>query len=258
MDTSAIDFSILLPALVAGLLVLATHVPLGMVVLQRGIIFIDLAIAQIAGVGVIFAHILFHEPNTYLVQITAVLSAIAGAVYFRWSERHWPQIQEAIIGVVFVVSACIGLLMLANNPQGSEHLKDLLAGQILWVNNTQLMSAAIIYAVILVIWFGFHNTQTGLMFYILFALAITLSVQLVGVYLVFSSLIIPALAVWRMPSGTRRLWLAYSCGIIAYFAGLMISVWTDWPTGPMIVICLVMTALIFWHGIRFLRLNSTP
>lgn len=256
MDNTLIDISIILPAFLAGLLILATHVPLGMVVLQRGIIFIDLAIAQIAGVGVIVAHSLFHEPDNYIIQITAALSAIAGAVFLRWSEYHWPDIQEAIIGVVFVLSASTGLLLLANNPQGGEHLKDLLAGQILWVNYEQIISTAILFSIILVLWFAYRKTQTGILFYIVFAIAVTSSVQLVGVYLVFSSLIIPALAVWRNPSYKQRLWLGYACGISGYVGGLVISAMADWPSGPVIVICLAFIALIFWHGIQLTQSRS--
>jgi len=251
MDTILIDIGIILPALLAGILVLATHVPLGMVVLHRGIIFIDLAIAQIAGVGVILAHSLFHEPDNIIIQITAVLSAIAGAIYLRWTERHWPDIQEAIIGVVFVFSASAGLLLLANNPQGGEHLKDLLAGQILWVSYEQIISTGILFSIILVLWFAYRKMQSGILFYILFAIAVTSSVQLVGVYLVFSSLIIPALAVWRIPSYKKQLWLAYTCGIGGYIMGLVLSALADWPSGPTIVICLALVALIFWNSIQF-------
>lgn len=250
MDITFID--IIIPAFLAGMLVLATHVPLGMVVLQRGIIFIDLAIAQIAGVGVIVAHSLFHEPDNFIIQLTAASSAIAGAIFLRWSEHHWPDIQEAIIGVVFVLSASIGLVLLANNPQGGEHLKDLLSGQILWVNYEQIISTAILYLIILALWFGYRKTQSGILFYILFALAVTTSVQLVGVYLVFSSLIIPALAVWRIRSLKHQLWLGYACGISGYISGLIISAYADWPSGPVIVVCLALAALIFWHSIQYI------
>ncbi|HEY9050594.1 MAG TPA: metal ABC transporter permease [Gammaproteobacteria bacterium] len=256
MDNTLIDIGIILPALLAGILVLATHVPLGMVVLQRGIIFIDLAIAQIAGVGVILAHSLFHEPDNYIIQITAALSAVAGAIFLRWTEHHWPDIQEAIIGVVFVFSASAGLLLLANNPQGGEHLKDLLAGQILWVSYEQIISTGILFSIILVLWFAYRKMQSGILFYVLFAIAVTSSVQLVGVYLVFSSLIIPALAVWRHPSYKHRLWLAYACGVGGYVIGLVLSALADWPSGPTIVICLALVALIFWHSIQFTLARS--
>ena len=129
----AAEFSILLPAFVAGLLVTATHVPLGTQVLARGIVFIDLAIAQIAGCGVLLADQLGFEPQGAAVQIAALTAALAGALLLTWTERIWPDVQEAVIGVAFVLGATGSVLLLASNVHGSEHLRDLLVGQILWV-----------------------------------------------------------------------------------------------------------------------------
>ncbi|MFO1295015.1 MAG: metal ABC transporter permease, partial [Rubrivivax sp.] len=195
MTHDAFDWQILLPALCAGLLVLATHVPLGAQVLERGIVFIDLAIAQIAGIGVIAADALGLEPQGWAVQVSALTAALLGAFVLTWTERRWPDIQEALIGVSFVLASCAGLLLLAGNPHGGEHLKDLLVGQILWVTPSQLAAAAALTAFVLAAWFGFGKRLGRAGFYGLFALAVTASVQLVGVYLVFTSLIVPALAV---------------------------------------------------------------
>jgi zinc/manganese transport system permease protein len=118
MTNPSIDWHILLPALLAGLLVLATHVPLGAQVLQRGIVFIDLAIAQIAGVGVIAADAMGFEPQGWAVQVAALSAALLGALALTWTERRWPDIQEALIGVLFVLASCAGLLLLAGNPHG--------------------------------------------------------------------------------------------------------------------------------------------
>src|SRR2546423_5846180 len=99
MTYASLDLSILLPALAAGLLVTATHVPLGVQVLARGIVFIDLAIAQIAGCGVLLADQLGFEAEGIAVQVSALLAALAGALLLTWTERIWPDVQEAIIGV---------------------------------------------------------------------------------------------------------------------------------------------------------------
>ena len=198
MTLSALDLSILWPALVAGLLVTATHVPLGVQVLARGIVFIDLAIAQIAGCGVLLADRLGFEAEGIAVQIAAVSAALAGALLLTWTERVWPQVQEAVIGVVFVLGATGGVLLLASNVHGSEHLRDLLVGQILWSQPTRLLWAAAIYAVILGLWFGRGERLGRVGFYVLFALAVTVSVQLVGLYLVFATLIVPPLATLSM------------------------------------------------------------
>ncbi|WP_034923043.1 metal ABC transporter permease, partial [Candidatus Accumulibacter vicinus] len=103
MNPGVFDPSILLPAFVAGVLVTATHVPLGMQVLARGIVFIDLAIAQIAGCGVLIADQLGFEPEGAAVQVAALAAALAGALLLTWTERIWPEVQEATIGVVFVL-----------------------------------------------------------------------------------------------------------------------------------------------------------
>lgn len=234
MNLDAIDLSILMPAFLAGLLVLSTHVPLGMQVLSRGIVFIDLAIAQIATLGVIAADSAGFEPEGWIAQGAAVAAALVGAALLTWTERRWPEIQEALIGVLFVLAACAGMLLVANNPHGGEHLQELLSGQILWVSYQQLVPVGILSAAILSIrrWRGQGLGRLG--FYGLFAFAVTASVQLVGVYLVFASLIIPALASRNHPERSR-LHVAYGLGAIAYALGLIVSAQADLPSGPLIV-----------------------
>jgi zinc/manganese transport system permease protein len=235
VNWQALDLSILLPAFVAGLLVLATHVPLGRLVLQRGIIFLDLAVAQIAGIGVIAADQFGWGDNPWQVQLSAVTAAIIGAFILRHMEKHYEQIQEALIGVMFVLAATLSLLLLANNPHGGEHLKDLLVGQILWVSFEQLIPAAIIYGVLLAFWFIFKlDKRFPSVFYLMFAVSVTVSVQLVGVYLVFTSLIIPALATRRLPE-KKQIPLALLFGAIGYAIGLVVSSLFDLPSGAVIV-----------------------
>jgi zinc/manganese transport system permease protein len=235
MNWHALDWSILGPALLAGLLVLATHVPLGMEVLSRGIVFIDLAIAQIAGLGVIVAQALGLAEQGVAVQVAAVAAALLGAGLLTWTERRAGQQHEAFIGVLFVLASCIGILVLASNPHGGEHLKDLLVGQILWVNGTQLTVLAVVTALLLA-WIalgGMHRLgRFG--FYGIFAVAVTASVQLVGVYLVFSSLIVPALATSGV-SGKRRYVLGYVVGFVGYALGLALSALFDLPSGAVVV-----------------------
>src|SRR5262245_39945346 len=178
MNTTALDITILGPAFIAVLLVLATHVPLGIQVLSRGIVFIDLAIAQVAGIGVIAADAAGWEPQGWAVQVAAVTAALAGAVVLTFTEKRWPDVPEALIGVLFVLASCAGILLLANNPHGGEHLKDLLVGQILWVNSRQLLAVAALTAVLLVIWIVFAPKLGRIGFYAVFAFAVTASVQL--------------------------------------------------------------------------------
>jgi zinc/manganese transport system permease protein len=241
MTLGAIELTILLPAFVAGLLVTATHVPLGTQVLARGIVFIDLAIAQIAGCGVLLADQLGFEPEGIAVQIAALTAALGGALLLTWTERIWPEVQEAVIGVTFVLAATGGILLLASNVHGSEHLRDLLVGQILWAQWSRLAWTALVYAVILALWFGARERIGRTGFYLLFAVAVTVSVQLVGVYLVFATLIVPPLATRRMSRG--RLPAAWGIGVVGYAAGLLLSTALDLPAGPTIVWALVVLAL---------------
>lgn len=244
MNTSALDISILGPAFVAGLLVLATHVPLGIQVLSRGIVFIDLAIAQVAGIGVIAADAAGWEPQGWAVQVAAVTAALAGAVVLTYTERRWPDVQEALIGVLFVVASCAGILLLANNPHGGEHLKDLLVGQILWVNWRQLGAVGALTLVLLFVWFLFGSRLGRIGFYAVFAFAVTASVQLVGVYLVFASLIVPALATRAIANASRRQVAAYATGIVAYALGLALSAVADLPSGAVVVMTMALLGIL--------------
>lgn len=241
MNLSAIDPVILGPAFIAGVLVTATHAPLGIQVLSRGIVFIDLAIAQVAGVGVIFADWLGLAPLGWGVQAAALSAALAGALFLTWTERHWPDVQEAIIGTTFVLAATGALILLSANPRGGEHLKELLVGQILWVNWPRLLPVAAIYAVLLALWFGLSGRMGRVGFYLLFAAVVTVSVQLVGLYLVFASLIIPALATYR--HSRARLAACYALGVSGYAIGLIASAVFDLPAGAVIVWALALLAL---------------
>jgi zinc/manganese transport system permease protein len=235
------------PAFVAGLLILATHVPLGRQVLARGIVFLDLAVAQMAALGVIAAHHYAGLESNLAVQLFAVSAAVAGAFLLYLAERRWPETQEALIGSVFVVAASLGVLLLAHDPHGGEALQDLLAGQILWVGSQQLVAAAAVTAVLALLLLSAF-ARRGMGFYLLFACAVTLSVQLAGVYLVFASLIVPALAVRRLP-GIRGLVSGWGIGMLGYALGLAFSALYDLPSGAMVVCALALVALLFVFGL---------
>lgn len=242
------DIDILLPALLAGLLVTATHVPLGRQVLARGIIFLDLAVAQIAGLGMILAHTLLPHPQPWQIQLFALAAAVLGVFFLSLSERRWPQIQEALIGSLFVLTSCAGILLLAAHPHGGEQLRELLVGQILWVGYAQLLPAALISGLILLLWFSPLWAGSVLRFYLLFALAITISVQLAGVYLVFATLILPALAIrGRSHHALINGYLIAACG---YLFGLLLAARLDLPAGAVIVFTLAAVALLYSAGYR--------
>ena len=243
MNLDGLDPSILAPAFVAGLVVLMTHIPLGYEVLRRGIIFIDIAVAQIAGLGVIIAYTLGWDEHGIEAQIAAVISALVGAWLLSKLEKKYGDQQEALIGTSFILAATGGILLLANNPHGGDHLKELLVGQILWVEWERLLGAAVISGAVLAVWLKFRNSIGSTGFYTLFAIAITVSVQLVGVYLVFASLIIPALATIGYKE-KPAMGLSVIIGTIGYAAGLVLSALLDLPSGAVIVWTIAASALL--------------
>ena len=249
MATLQADLGILWPALIAGILVVLSHVPLGQQVLARGIVFIDLAIAQVAGLGVIAAHSFGLGASGWTTQVAAASAALAGALLLTWTERKRPESQEALIGVLFVLASTAQILLLANDPHGGEDLKDLLAGQILWVRPPQLVHATIVTAIFLLAWFRFRERLGRIGFYVLFALVVTISVQLVGVYLVFTSLIVPAVATYRYPP-RRQLAIGYALAIGSYVVGLVLSAVLDLPSSPVIVWAMALIGLLVHFGGR--------
>lgn len=252
MNLDMTVLSLIGPAFMAGLLILVTHVPLGRQVLARGIVFLDLAVAQMAALGVIAAHFAGFESG-WAVQLFAVSAAVASAFLLHLAEQRWPQTQEALIGSVFAVSACAGILLLEHDPHGGEALHDLLAGQILWVSSQQLLLTAAATAALAVLMLT-RAARSGAGFYLLFACAVTLSVQLAGVYLVFASLVLPALAVRRLQR-YRGLLAGWAIGALGYASGLMLSALFDLPSGAIVVCSLAMVAVLFVAG--FLRLLLT-
>ncbi|NQY27065.1 MAG: metal ABC transporter permease [Piscirickettsiaceae bacterium] len=244
MSWADVDLILLAPAFFAGVLVLSTHIPLGQEVLKRGIIFIDLAIAQIAALGVIAAIVLGGDLAGWQVQFFAGLSAIMGASLIHWLEQRYADSLEALIGLLFVLAASAALLLISHAPHSDELLHDLLVGQILWVSNQQLLWVLALYIPLLITWFTFDCRQRPIVFYLIFSLAVTASVQLVGIYLVFASLILPALASRSIVKSSHRLLISYALGLSGYLIGLLASLFFDLPMGAITVWTLLAVMLI--------------
>lgn len=241
------------PAVAAGLMIALTHAPLGIEVLRRGIIFIDLAVAQIAGLGLVVGNMIIHDPSPWLIQFIALGCAVAAGLFFRKVETAMPERQEAIIGCTFVLAASLALLLLADHPHGGDEVKHLLSGQMLFVTWTDVAKHAPIYALILLVWFSRPQVRRNMGFYLLFALAITSSVQLVGVYVVFASLILPALAAVHVKRPYLTAWL---CGVAAVLSGIAFAVAFDMPAGPIIILSYTATALII-RGVGIANKETT-
>jgi zinc/manganese transport system permease protein len=242
MNLAALDPSLLGWPLAAGLAVLATHVPLGRRVLARGIVFLDLAIAQIAVLGVVAAHAAGWEA-AWQTQAAAVVAALAGAAGLAYCESRWPEIQEALIGSSFVLAASAATVLVAADPHGGEHMEALLSGQILWARADEVATLLAISFFLISVMAWAREGLVGLPFYAVFAVAITASVQLVGVYLVFASLILPALAV-RHLRGEAAIGVGLALGALGYLVGLAVSALWDWPSGPAVVLALAGVALV--------------
>lgn len=250
---TGLDLAILGPALVAGFLVLATHVPLGAVALGRGIIFINIALAQVAATGVVFGNLMWGAVDGWLTRACAVGAAILVAAFLAWTDKRFPAVQEAIIGVVYVTAAAVQLMMLADSPGGAEFLKTLLIGQILWVTPLQLAGTALVYAIAMMIWYFRDLSRERAVFYVVFAVVIALSVQIAGILLIFATLILPALAA-LVAQPRWRLLVAFNIGAVGYIGGIIVSAIFNTPASASIVCMLIpaaiMAGLFLWRSKR--------
>ncbi len=240
----------------ACLVLTGIHVYLGLHVLARGVIFVDLALAQIAALGISVAVLAGHPIQSDPAYWYALAFTIGGAAVFALSRLHAaPVPAEAIIGIVYAVSAAVAVLVVDRAPQGSEHIKQLLVGSILTVTPREVATVALLYAALGVIhWLirrplldisldpagararGRAVAVWDFVFYTSFGLVVTSSVRLAGVLLVFSYLIIPAVVGALLARGVlSRLVIGWSLGLIASAFGIL-AAWTwDLPTGAAIV-----------------------
>ena len=263
---------LLLWPFVAGLVLTAIHAWFGLHVLARGVVFVDLSLAQVAALGLTVAILAGHGVQSEAAYWYALAFALGGAMLFALARGYERSIQqEALIGIVYVVSASLGVLALDRAPQGAEHIKQLLIGSILTVTPQEVAALAALYALIGVVHFAFRRALVevsfdpqlaatrrrrvflwDVVFYGSFALVVTSSVRIAGVLLVFAYLIVPAaLAGLFTPDLRRRLLLAWGLGVALTAAGLYASWAWDLPTGPAIVSAFgAATALI---GLAFAR-----
>jgi len=238
----------------ACLVLTGIHAYLGLHVLARGVIFVDLALAQVAALGLTVALLAGHPPASGAAYGYALAFAIAGGLLFAVTRvRRAPIPQEAIIGIVYAVSAALTVLVVDRAPQGAERIKQLLVGSILTVTGGDVATLAALYAAVgaahwlargplLAISLG--GDQTGgrrvlvwdALFYASFALVVTSSVQLAGVLLVFAYLVVPAaIAVLLVRGVGARLALGWLVGAVVSAAGLAASYAWDLPTGATVV-----------------------
>jgi zinc/manganese transport system permease protein len=244
---------LLLWPFIAGVVLTGIHAYFGLHVLARGIVFVDLSLAQVAALGITIAILAGHTVDSQAAYWYALAFSFSGAVLFAVARRYEHAIQqEVVIGIVYAVCSALGVLALDRAPQGAEHIKQILIGSILTVDARQVAHLAILYAAVgLVHWLlrrpliqaSFFPDQPSsarfvwdVVFYGSFAMVVTSSVRIAGVLLVFSYLIVPAAIAALLAKGIRaRLLLAWVLGVVITAVGLAASWAWDLPTGPAIV-----------------------
>ncbi|MCH8497779.1 MAG: metal ABC transporter permease [Marinobacter sp.] len=234
------DYLWLWPPLLAGLLVSVSLIPLGHQVLQRGVVFMDLAIAQWAVLGALLAQTLWLElPSRW----GSLLAALVGALTVASLVRRLPAYREALIGILYVLAAALAVLAVHQDPHGAQRLAQALTGDVLWVSAHDLWPLLAALLIAAAVWWLIPAVLRPWLFYPLFAVVVTLSLELVGLYLVFLLLILPALVVMHLSSGGHGLAVLFA--VFGFSGGVAASVWADWPTGPTIVVVMILLALVW-------------
>lgn len=267
-------FTLWLWPLLALILLPGLLVYFGLHVVQRGIIFVDLALAQIAALGVCVAVAMGSHPgHDALPYVLSVVFTLLGAALFAWTRFRHPRVpQESIIGIIYVVAAAAATLVLSHSAEGDEAIKSLLLGNVLLVSKTEVLRTVGFFAIVAAVhvalrkkflMLSFHEEEArearmairtwDFVFYATFGLTVTSFVQITGVYLVFSYLIVPAVCGALLSASVRnRLIVGWLVALVAGVSGLLLSIRLesmDLPTGPTIVCCfglmLIATAIVW-------------
>ena len=260
-------------ALVASLVLAGIHAYLGFHIVRRGVIFVDLALAQMAALGVALSLVLNVNENEPLTYLMALGMTFVGAAVFAWlrsqEKRNVPL--EAFIGIVFATAQAAVFLVLEKSPSGPEHLKETLVGSLFTVDPKHVAYTAVLYAAIGVAhfilrkpFFEITNDPKGaeargrklfwwdLAFYAMFGIMVTSSVQIAGVLLVFGLLVIPAVAgLMATQNPGRALALGWVFGFLGSLLGLLASIHFDLPAAPTILVALSSLLVVLGVALNF-------
>jgi len=238
------------------LAIASIHVYLGLHVVEREVIFVDLSLAQMAVLGASVASLLGGEPGQPLTYALAIGFTVVGAAVFSLTRSERGRVpQEAIIGIVYAVAAAASVLILNNAPHGAEHIRDVLVGQLLAVQPHDVARLAILYAVLGGLHVAWRNRFLAIshdpvaakvqglnvkawdfLFYLTFGLTVTASVELGGVLVVFSYLIVPSVTAVLFARGVgARLAIGWAVAALASALGMLTSVWLSAPPGASVV-----------------------
>ena len=266
-------------AVLACFLLAGIHAYLGFHVVRRGVIFVDLALAQMAALGVAVAVVLDRHDDGVMTYALALGMTFVGAACFAWlrsqERQHVPL--EAFIGIVFATAQAAVFLVLEKSPAGPEHLKETLVGALFTIDPRHVLKTAVLYAAVGVAhwllrrpFFEITTDAEGarrrgrrlfwwdFLFYAIFGFVVTSSVQIAGVLLVFGLLVIPAVA-GLMASSRAPVALAVGWGFafVACLAGLLGSVRWDLPAAPSVLVALSGLLLVLGIGLRLKRRGGT-
>lgn len=262
----------------ACVVLVGIHAYLGLHVLLREVIFVDLALAQIAALGTVIALLIGHQPGSYASITFSLGAAILGAAVFSITRMRSSRIpQEAIIGLTFVIASAASILVADQAPEGAEQIKELLAGSILWVTWPRVVKVFMLYTAVGLFHYLFRRRFTlisedpekafalgwnvrlwDFWFYVSFAVVITMSVQIAGVLMVFSYLVAPAIiALALSASWPVRIAIGCTVGLAGSVLGLVASYRWDMPSGPAIV-CFLGVILAFFVVTQLLSKEMDP
>jgi zinc/manganese transport system permease protein len=262
----------------ACVVLVGIHAYLGLHVLLRGVIFVDLALAQIAALGTVIALVAGHPPGSFASITFSLGATILGAAIFSMTRMRSSKIpQEAIIGLTFVIASAAAILVADQAPEGAEQIKELLAGSILWVTWPRVVRIFMIYTAVGLFHYLFRRRFTlisedpekafalgwnvrlwDFWFYASFGVVITLSVQIAGVLMVFSYLVAPAIIALAVSSNwPARIAIGCAVGLTGSILGLIASYRWDMPSGPAIV-CFLGVILAFFVVTQLLSKDMEP
>ncbi|TMA09434.1 MAG: hypothetical protein E6J89_12965 [Deltaproteobacteria bacterium] len=273
--TGILELKWMLVPFLACLVLSINHVYLGIHVIARKVIFVDLALAQIAALGATYALILGYDPNTEPLQVSlfSLVFTFVGAGAFAVARMRRERVpQEAFIGIIYAVASAAAILILSKSPTGGEELKHMLVGDVLLVSLPAVVEMAVLYGIIGIFHVIFRKKFLAIsldleaaeasginvrlwdvLFYMSFGVVIVKSVAIVGVLLVFSYLVVPAV-IAQMFSDTvmGRLLLGWLLAIAASVLGIIWSFYSDYPTGPAVVVMLGLF-LVFFSVVYYLQ-----
>lgn len=264
-------WDIMAPAFFELLILVGIHSYLGLHVIRRKVIFVDLALAQIAALGTTVGFLFGIMPGSTGAYWFSLSFTFIGAAVFSVSRIRNEKIpQEAVIGLAYAIAAAVVILVIDKAPHGAEHIKEILTGSILWVKWSSIRNAAIVYSIVGVFHFiyrkqfllistnpekayssGMNVKFWDFLFYVSFGIVITHSVGTAGVLLVFVFLIVPAITAMLITDILwKQLLIGWGMGVIVSVIGLFISYYADLPSGPTVVsvygLVLILVALTFF------------